>query len=282
MEPIVRKESLFEGLKPGEQRRLYFLLLVADQLELREALALAERIDAFITAKTVSKLDLSDLLTTGAGSSPGGARRLGENGGSEPRPITSASVSSCLDEAALPVFTNPPDSPAPAAALRHRLDRSSQIEFFKGIAQGATNAELAERFGLTKRQAHALRLGMTRKARATGLARRANRQTSMESFSPSSDISSLEQQEELLHSKSPLAASEAEVIRFLRQMGDVVVKEDEIFVINSILRLDFQQVLARANTKRLQRGKPTFEFPPLDAAQAVIPANGNGAGRDQT
>src|SRR5690349_19265940 len=52
MDPIIRKETLFDGLNADEQRRLYFLLLGIDQLEPREALALAERIDAFVTAKS--------------------------------------------------------------------------------------------------------------------------------------------------------------------------------------------------------------------------------------
>lgn len=273
MEPIVRREPLFEGLKPSEQRRLYFLLLIADQLEPREALALAERIDAFITAKTVCQLDGAST----AGSFPGDGGCLRDNGGSDgPRPVTSADVSPCLDETAPLVSTKPPDPPESTASLRQRLDRSTQIEFFKAIAQGATNAELAERFGLTKRQAHALRLGMIRRARAAGPASRADQQTSLESLPSSPDASSLEQQEKLLHSRSSLAVIETEVIRFLRQIGDVVVKEDEVFVINSILRLNFQELIANANTKRLQRGMPTFEFPPLDTAEAAIPADANG------
>ena len=122
---------------------------------------------------------------------------------------------------------------------------------------------------------------MTRRARAASPASRADHQTSPESALSSSDTSSLEQREKLPHSQSSLAVIETEVIRFLRQIGDVVDKEGEVFVINSILRLNFPELIAHANTKRLQRGMPTFEFPRLDAVEAVMPADANGAGRDQ-
>jgi hypothetical protein len=54
MEPLLRTERLFDGLAPDEQRRLYFLLLVADKLDPREALAFAERVEGFVTGKTVA------------------------------------------------------------------------------------------------------------------------------------------------------------------------------------------------------------------------------------
>src|SRR6202035_4936989 len=137
------------------------------------------------------------------------------------------------------------------APQRRQLNRSSQMEFFKAIARGATNGELAERFGLTKRQAHALRIGMVRRSRSVEPASRTERQ-------------------------APPATVEAEIIRFLRQIGDVVLKEDDVFVVNSILRLNFQELISRANTKRLQRGKPTFEFPQPDRPQIAALANGAG------
>jgi hypothetical protein len=224
MEQIISKDSLFEGASPGEQRRLYFLLLVAEQLEVREALALAERIEAFITVNAASLVGVATPL---AGADTATSRSNGEcaveNGNGHQHATSSGNAAISLDEVTQP-------SPAPQ---QRRLNRSSQMEFFKAIARGATNAELAEQFGLTKRQAHALRIGMVRRSRAIDPASRTEHQT-------------------------PPSTPEAEIIRFLRQIGDVVVKEDDVFVVNSILRLNFQDLVARANTKRLQRGKPAF------------------------
>ena len=249
MEQIICKEPLFEGLKPDEQRRLYFLLLVADQLEVREALALAERMEAFITARAASPAGIPN-LSAGAGTaiSRGEGECAVENGNGDQGAASFTDAPPSFDEA---VQASP-------ASQRRQLDRSSQMEFFKAMARGATNAELAEQFGLTKRQAHALRIGMVRRSRAADPASRTERQ-------------------------APPATADAEVIRFLRQVGDVVVKEDDVFVVNSILRLNFHELVARANTKRLQRGKPTFEFSRLDTPRiAPLTNGGGGAGGDYT
>jgi hypothetical protein len=243
MEQIIPKEPLFEGLNPDGQRRLYFLLLVADQMEMREAFALAERMETFITARAASLVGVPILSAdAGAATSRGEGACAVENGNGVQGATSSADAPPAFDEAVQA-------SPAP----QRRLDRSAQMEFFKAIARGATNAELAERFGLTKRQAHALRIGMVRRSRSVEPASRTERQ-------------------------APPATVEAEIIRFLRQVGDVVLKEDDAFVVNSILRLNFQELVARANTKRLQRGKPTFEFPRPDTPRIAPVANGAGAG----
>jgi hypothetical protein len=73
---------------------------------------------------------------------------------------------------------------------------------------------------------------------------------------------------------------EAEVVRFLRQIGDVVVKQGDAFSVNSILKLNFQELVARANAKRLQRGKPTFELSTQSGSKVAPIANGNGKAAD--
>jgi hypothetical protein len=247
MEQIIPKEPLFEGLNPDEQRRLYFLLLVADQVEVREALALAERMETFIIARAASLVGVPNLSPdVGAVTSHGEGECAVENGNDDPGATSYANAPPSDEEA---VQASP-------TSQRRQLDRSSQMEFFKAIARGATNAELAEQFGLTKRQAHALRIGMVRRSRAAHPANRSERQ-------------------------APPATTEEEVIRFLRQIGDVVVKEDDVFVVNSILRLNLHDLVARANTKRLQRGKTIFECPPPLNTPGIAPLT-NGAGVSHT
>jgi hypothetical protein len=254
MEPIVGRETLFEGLNAEERRRLYFLLLVIDQLEPREALALAERIEAFITAGNPPPFDISEPQTP---ASPTASCSDAGSGNGDQHAISAGNVPPSFHELAQASSTSP----------RRRLDRPLQIEFFKAVARGATNGELAERFGLTKRQAQAFRIGIARRSRATGLTngRRGQSLASMEL--PSMKVA---------RPKSPPNSAEEEVVRFLRQIGDVVVKVDDIFVVNSILRLNFQELVARANTKRLQRGKSTFEFPQAHTAGIVSASDDNG------
>jgi hypothetical protein len=249
METIISKESLFDGLSPSEQRRLYFLLLLAEKLELQGALALAERIDAFITAKTVAPLSTPAPAPSERRNDGGAQIEDGNNGYN----ANSSGVNSSDAPMSAVNGASPPSALPPPTAHSGRLDKSAQIEFFKAIAQGATNAELAERFGLTKRQAHALRIGMARRLRA------ADPPNAGSSIPPASSADT----------------TEVEVIRFLRQVGDVVVREGEAFVVNSILRFNLEELIARANTKRLQRGKPVFERPRLDASRTAS-LNGTG------
>ena len=83
-----------------------------------------------------------------------------------------------------------------------------------------------------------------------------------------------------LTENQPLEQMEAEVVRFLRQIGDVVVKQGDAFSVNSILKLNFQELVARANAKRLQRGKPTFELSTQSGSKVAPIANGNGKAAD--
>jgi hypothetical protein len=190
METIVSGQALFDGLNPDERRRLYFLLLVADHLEPREALVVAERMEAFITAKAVSK----------NGESRGGVRRCGAG---EMRPAI-GNVNrnpTCPGDVQRPLSA-PRSLPASPA---DRMDKSAQTEFFKAAAHGASNADLAERFGRTKRQAHALRIGAARRLRTVAPTAKIERKAATES------------------SRSSTGSTEGEVVRFLRQVGDVVV-----------------------------------------------------------
>jgi hypothetical protein len=259
MELLVRKETLFEGLNADERRRLFFLFSLIDQLEVREALPWAERIEAFIRGKTFSQSDPLDRSTNPAATADSKLRGIfGETISNSPLDnLAGADAATEQGEMVSEVATHVSSAAlsSGASAPRPTLDKSSQVEFFKAIARGATNAELAAHFGLTKRQAHALRIGILRRARS------AKSQTAPEPRQCGTDSPSSEQ-------------IEVDVVRFLRQVGDVVVKEGNVFAVNSILKLNFQELIARANTKRLQRGKPTFDSLKQSGPQPAKDADG--------
>jgi hypothetical protein len=271
MELELRKEVLFEGLNADERRRLFFLLFITDQLEFREALPWAERIEAFIRGKAVSRFDPGGPSPCAVPTAHIGMRAADENGmeivtksSADKMPGTGEIAEqgeTTSDGKSMHVSSTA--SSAGATNSRPTLDKSSHVEFFKAVARGATNAELATHFGLTKRQAHALRIGITRRTRSVGAA------------APPGNprLSATE--------CLPLEQMEADVVRFLRQIGDVVVKEGESFLVNSILQLNFHELLARANSKRLQRGKPTFDLPKHSGPDLASIANGSGGGEDR-
>jgi hypothetical protein len=273
---VLRTERLFDGLTSDEQRRLYFLLLVADKLDPREALAFAERIEGFISGKTVAT-EPNPPLPFASVNDPTGENScairtnnseagLGSSGNDSlapapaPNEVDGGSCASPKD----------PASFAGTAVAPKALDRSMQIEFFKAIARGATNAELAERFGLTKRQAHALRIGMIRRTRAGGSAKSRDREHKTGGVQTVDDRRASQQQK---------THDGVEVVRFLRQTGDVVVRDGDVFTVNSILQLTLQELIARGNVRRLQRGKPAFDFPRVTLPN--IESKTNGAGGEQ-
>jgi hypothetical protein len=54
-----------------------------------------------------------------------------------------------------------------------------------------------------------------------------------------------------------------EVVRFLRQQDDVVVRQnDREFLVNGRFRLDAAQLVERANRMRARHGKPAFSQGP--------------------
>jgi hypothetical protein len=269
MEPMLRTERLFDGLTPDEQRRLYFLLLAVDKIDPREALAFAERIERFISGKTVVTEPNPPPQPDSAGDPTGESPSASGADNSESGLAGSRNESVAPNEVdrARRASPNDPVSLSGTAVAPRALDRSMQIEFFKAIARGATNAELATRFGLTKRQAHALRIGMIRRTRSGRSAKSQDREHKSGGVQIV-DHGRVSQQQD--------THDEGEVVRFLRQTGDVVVKDGEVFVVNSILRLTFEELIVRCNGRRVQRGKPTFDFPRVTLANVDSKTNGTG------
>jgi hypothetical protein len=56
-----------------------------------------------------------------------------------------------------------------------------------------------------------------------------------------------------------ITASEDDVVRYLRQQDEVVVRsEDGVFCLNGRFRMVLSELVAKANRMRIRQGKPTF------------------------
>jgi hypothetical protein len=83
-------------------------------------------------------------------------------------------------------------------------------------------------------------------------------------------------QNEFLAGKPSAPHTTEDVIRFLRQQGDIVVTDGNGYRVNYAQRLGPDELVARANDKRADRGLPPFalpcaDLPPLGSARALSP-----------
>lgn len=135
------------------------------------------------------------------------------------------------------------------------LTNAQKEELKSRLAAGASNSEVATEFGLSLRQVQGFRMQLARKA-----SRMEPPETTDEARSDPKDP--------VLHPPPSLVE---DVVRYLRQQGDVVVKaEPSGFLLNGSGGLTFEQLLHRANRILSRHGKPQFSMPgmPLsDGAQ---------------
>jgi hypothetical protein len=141
-----------------------------------------------------------------------------------------------------------------AAVSKIRLDPAQRAEFERAIKAGAANHELAARFGLTPRQAHGFRIGFARRKATPGPATLGNK------ASPHVEATERLQQEIFLRQRPPQPPVMDDVVRFLRQQDDIVVRNGDGFLVNARLLLSAQELVARANAKRIALGKPPFSI----------------------
>ena len=81
-----------------------------------------------------------------------------------------------------------------------------------------------------------------------------------------------EQQENSLRQRPAPPPSLDDVVRFLRQLGDIVVRNGDHYSVNYSLSLTAQELVMRANRTRAAKGKPPFEVHaalPADAIDAA-------------
>ena len=110
------------------------------------------------------------------------------------------------------------------------LSAGQRERLLQRMAEGARNAELATDFGLAPRQVQGIRISQARQAK-------------------------LRQQQ----SSGAPAASIEEVVRFLRQQDDLVVRQaDGAFLVNGRFQLGPRELVERANRIRARQGKSPF------------------------
>jgi hypothetical protein len=270
-------EDLYEQLNAHERRRLYFLVIALNKSEPEAAIELAERMERFVTSKRFASGDQVDDEAAEA-SDAGESAADNEAAAAAVEDLSSAlsRVANSNGPALRPLASEPRAaggatfSVAPTvgarsdpAARKSALDATQRLEFKRAIASGANNDELAARFGLTRRQAHGLRIGFARAKAGGGFA--AKRSDDLCNAS-----AEREKQENFLRQRLAQPPTIEDVVRFLRQIGDVVVRNGDNYIVNYSSSLTTQELVMRANRKRAANGKPPFEFSHADAPPAAV------------
>jgi hypothetical protein len=206
-------------LKDPVQRRWWLLQRAMDGVPLNTALQIAAQAEAFV---------------------------LGQRANSSETPASKAPTPGSPRDDTLCTTAPAPARPeldktqSSAGALETLLPPDRKAELLKGLASGLSNAEIAAAFGLTPRQVQGFRMQLARAAN-----RREQAKAEKEDNAQSIETCN-----------SPLVE---EVIRYLRQQGDVVVKSGHFaFLVNNRFTLDFEQLLTRANRMRSRQGKSEF------------------------
>jgi len=201
------------------QRRWWLLRRAMEMTSLENALQLAAQAEAFL---------VGDI-----GSIPVGTRKF---------PMPASTTTPVQPAARNPISGQIDAEPGHRPELLLEPDRKAELQ--ARLAAGVPNADVAAEFGLTPRQVQGFRMQIARKA--------ASREKRMaEAADPicySNGVPTA--------TRSPLVE---EVIRYLRQQGDVIVGSPQSsFTVNNRFQLDFEQLLNRANKMRARQGKPDF------------------------
>ncbi len=230
--------TLVELLEDQQRRRCWLLYKALENLPLDRAIDLARAAEAFVTG--LSAQHLSD-----APAHPEPAALSSHAGEEQPHS---------------PMVDNLSNLARPIAQKRSRLalpPRQREL-LLDRIARGGKNAEVAAEYGLSPKQVHGIRMGSARE-----IAKR--REYLSETERPDQGACAV-------------PASVDEIVRYLRQQDDVVVPQgDGEFLVNARFRLQFDELVARANRMRTRQRKPEFASGGSPAAreEAVAPANGH-------
>jgi hypothetical protein len=242
-------DRLCEDLGSSARRRLFFLLRALNHAKPSEALALAAAMEKFVSGASAEEAE-----SPGSMSAPQDAPRDPPAGGE--RSDTGTRGTRSLARTARLAADGGKQS---STGVPHE-------QILEAINAGATNRELADRFGLTMRQANGMRIGLGRRKPRTSAA-----------SEPAGDgVDRPERGEPELGRKDAPAETIEDVVRFLRQLGDVVVRSGDNYLINSRHVVTPAELVERANRKRVDRGRRPFSVDSRgdrpSAAQAAPPA----------
>jgi hypothetical protein len=228
-------KSLAEDLDAPARRRFWLVAQLIGRCgvtEIESALSAAAKVEAFIAnGKGTAGAPL------GRGDLGAAARAVASNiepsqrvdGQASPVTATSSNSQNVVDIGGK--YRN---------ARRQLLDKETRSRFIQEAAINPDNRHLAQLFGLSVRQAHAIRVGLSKFI--------ADGRREIE----------LQMQDDFLRNKSAAAATMEDVVRYLRQINDVVVPNGQNYIVNYKLALTGEQLLERANVKRRERKQPPF------------------------
>jgi hypothetical protein len=210
-----------ELLGKPERRRCWLLWKALECSPLDRAIDLARAADEFVSYEP-SEVQIGDAFHSKEAPLP------------QPQPNT-VITHSTLD---VPLS---PEKPASQKRARLALAPEKREQLLQRFAQGARNAELASEFGLSMQQVQGIRMGSARQI--------ANRRHTVD------------EQGQGLQPTSDLSASVDEVVRYLRQQNDVVVRQENgEFLVNARDKLPLEGLISRANRMRTRQGKPEFRM----------------------
>lgn len=202
-------------------RRSWLLYRALECLPFDQAIDLARRADAFITGEPVERKLTDGLVLT---LPEVACARGGE------RPLAPPAETRLATAA-----TTTAPRPIPSA-----LRQDVRQRVVDRLASEARNKEIAAEFGLTPKQVQGVRMGCARE-----IAKRRGQHERQEPISQSRTV----------------AASVDEVVRYLRQQDDVVVRQESgEFLVNARFRLPFAELVSRANRMRMRQGKAEFDL----------------------
>jgi hypothetical protein len=278
--------QLYSGLDSSIQRRLWLLSKLLETVGPEEALGLAERMERFVVDGIPTRAPEAAPRDVAGGDA---MRRAAPSDGSwtvmPHLPQATATLSSAPPsppQEPLMTFVAEPDGAGRALLVENPQPESGRLlsekdreAFIAALAGGADNDELARRFGITRRQANSLRMGIVKSRPALGSVMPKHVAPKRE---PLDRKTELQLQEDFLERRRPPPETFDDVIRFLRQRGDEVVRADQDFLVNGTSKLSARQLLERANRKRAELRRPLFAEtlaePRQDSERCVESVNG--------
>jgi hypothetical protein len=238
---------LTHDLDPAARRRLWIVGRFVERCGLSEidaVLSVAAKVEAFIV--------------TGATSDADGAAKHGVTActGDESTDLEIYRPAFSQAQLATTISTGLRSSASPGSkgnvAQRPLLDQEAKARFIQEAARNPDNRHLAQTFGLSIRQAHAIRVGVSKYIAS---ARREYEQ---------------QMQDDPLRTKAKSGSTMDDVVRYLREIDDVVVPDGRHYVVNSNLTLTAEQLVERANRKRREHNLQPLVMEDTDAPCEAI------------
>jgi hypothetical protein len=249
--------SLTGDLDAAARRRFWLAEWILERCsigEIEPALAIAAKIEAFIAG--ADSCNNSGRSCRGAAATPAPAQDIVAGSGSS-HAIQSAKISA--DSSVPPASRNGvANGERCHPANRPLLDQETRERFIREAARKPDNRHLAQTFGLSVRQAHAVRVGLSKLIAQAQREPSRGVSNSKGSGAPIDAETERKMQEDFLRTRPPAPPTIDDVVRYLRQVGDVVVPHGEAYTVNYRLTLTSEQLLDRANNKRRERALDPF------------------------